>query len=619
MEIRTSIRKRLPGKYFYPDLKNAGLAAILLRFDRKGFSPSDSRRRRFRLLWPLFEASLGDMAAAVRSEEDFSAATFLRQAEFIRDLGGSAAGDDVDLLCRVIPRFYRYVQEAVGHPIFTDGAAVTTLLLSCTQLSRFLRGCALFTVWSPGMVYVPGHDYYVVTLYGFDRVSTCMKTVDYVTLDLSVLPEPLRPQVFRYILSTPHRVVSQHSYPMVRTLYRLMEEYFAMKGEPGYPNPAPRVMTTSEMDHMRSVIIGAYGVAETGNAFLRLFRDFVSWAIGEGLVSGSSSHLRALHNAREKGKGRQETVPDADMVRLVARMRELAAKDGEHACCYAALRILAVTKLRVSAVCSLRTDCLVQTADHGVWQVVSTSKTSGRGRDRFTVSEAEHRAIEAVLAATAPLRAHLAEHPYRDALFVYRSRCGIRTLDAATLRRVMRLACDDLGIPHYQPHHVRASRQTRAARYAEKVGLNKQDTAVLTGHKSRDTTMNYYVSVSPTDYYAALYGVMTEDVQTAVAGTVAEEMPSGAEPAAGDAARLGACASDVVCTARTLLPCLTCRYFVTDVHHLRLFEQAIEDIDRRIMEATVPHDKEDLVTMKEIYVVYIQKIKEKLCERELKR
>ena len=72
---------------------------------------------------------------------------------------------------------------------------------------------------------------------------------------------------------------------------------------------------------------------------------------------------------------------------------------------------------------------------------------------------------------------------------------------------------------------------------------------------------------------------MTEDVQAGVKGRVLGDMPDGVEPAAGDDAALGACSKADLCTARTLLPCLTCPSFVTDVHHLTLFEQAVADLD----------------------------------------
>jgi len=611
-------RHRWPQSAMAP-IVNPALEAILGRFKEERRAAHDSRGGQLRRLWPLFEESLGLLAPAIRSEEDFDAGTFLTQASWIRRELEARTGDarkDVDALCSVVPLFYRYVQGHLGRPVFAEGAVVTPFLLSCPMLSKFLRRGALFTVWEPGLEYIPGRDFYVITVHGMDGISTRMKVVDYLTVDLSSVKESYRSLLFSYVVSSPATVVRMHGSPSMKALCGFVDEFLALKAEPGYPNPDTKELTNAEMDHLRERILAAHGRSSSANTELYLFRNFVRWAIDTGVVRGSRSYLRRQRYARETDRGRQESIPASHFNLLMGRMAELAARDGLRACCYVALRMLTVTRMRVSALCGLRRDCLRQTADHGVWQVVGPSKTSGAGVERITVSDAERRAIISLSSITDPLRPLLEGRPEQDYLFIYRSRSGIRSLDSGTLSRIMRLACDDLGIPHYQPHHVRSCRHTRAARFAENHGLSKQDTALLTGHRNFDTTMNAYVSVSASDYYAALYGVMTEDVQTGVAGAVLEEMPAAVEPAAGEGAALGACARDGICTARTLLPCLTCRSFVTDVHHLHLFEQAVVDIDRRIMEATVDHDREDLVNIKEIYVVFIQKIKELLWKKE---
>ncbi|MBQ3941300.1 MAG: tyrosine-type recombinase/integrase [Bacteroidales bacterium] len=606
----------------YPKLENKSLYELLVRFDKEGFSRTNGRRVPFRALFPMFEASLGELAPTIRTAEDFNAKTFLVQAAFIREQLASCPPEkmkELNLFCSVVPTFYRYIQKVLGHSVFADGAAVTPFLLSGTLLSRFLHKGAMFMVWTPYLEYVPGCSFYVVTVYGMNQISTRMKAVDYVTINLSSVDERYRRMFFRYILSSPPRIVKDHLVHQVNPLNTLLNEYLSLKREPGYPNPDPKEMTNAEMDHLRNYIIGHHVSPHRGNAILQLFKDAVGWAIDNGYVRGNRSHLRRLRYAKGRAKTSTAAIPVNHFNILVGRLRELATKNGHMACCYVAMRMLAVTRLRISELCSLRKDCLRQTADNGVWQVVGPSKTSGSGKNRTTVSASEYRAIEALSSYTEPLRPLIADRPDQDYLFIYQSRCGIRVLDGQSFARVMRKTCEELGIPRYQPHHIRSCRMTRAFHFAEKFGLSKQDRELLTSHKDPDTTINHYVSISEGDYYAALYGVMTEDVQRDVSGRVEEEMPAGSEPAAGDGALLGACGQPDICTAKTLLPCLTCKSFVTDIHHLSLFKQAVEDIDRRIAEATVEHDREDLLRIKEIYVVYIQRINEICLKNKRKK
>ena len=608
---------------YRPPVQHPLVLAVLKRFHEEGLKEKDGRRIQFRHAWVDFERSLGEVADAVRSEADFDTSTFLRQAEWIRrEFQGCTAErrNELKLLCAFVPPFYRYVEKKLGRPVFAEGAAVTPVLLATPGMSKFLRGGALFTVWTEaGICYVPGRDYYVISCHGMDGISSRMSRVDFVTVDLSPVPERFKEMVFRYEVSTPRRIVSLHNNAVTRTIMRLLDEYVGMKAVEGYPNPDLRVMTDLEMEHMRNYIVAAYPNASTANTFIGLFRDFVQWAIAEQYVKGSVKHLLALHSAKESGKGRQEAIAVPHFVMLMKRARELSTKDTFHACCYVALRMFTIIDLRVSELCGLSRDCFVQTVDRGVWQVVISGKTSRAGKDRQTVTDAERRAAQALSVVTDPLRERAAALGLGESMFLYEGRSGVRVLTRQMFSLYMRRLCEDLDIPHYQPRHVRACRKTRAAKFAEKHGLSRQDTAMVTGHKSPDTTMNAYVSVKATDYYAALYGVMTEDVQAGVKGRVLGDMPEGVEPAAGDGAALGACSKADLCTARTLLPCLTCPNFVTDVHHLNLFEQAVADLDARIAEATVEHDREDLVSIKEIYVVYIEKIKEVLWQKEKRR
>ena len=56
------------------------------------------------------------------------------------------------------------------------------------------------------------------------------------------------------------------------------------------------------------------------------------------------------------------------------------------------------------------------------------------------------------------------------------------------------------------------------------------------------------------------------------------------------------------------LPCMACKYFITTIKHEIFFKKAIEDVDRLIKATSNRHDKEDLVTIKELYVLYLKAI-----------
>ena len=62
------------------------------------------------------------------------------------------------------------------------------------------------------------------------------------------------------------------------------------------------------------------------------------------------------------------------------------------------------------------------------------------------------------------------------------------------------------------------------------------------------------------------------------------------------------------CTMRNALPCLICENFVTTVEHEPAFRRAIDAVDKLIENSGTKHDKDDLMTVKLLLVMYIKAI-----------
>ena len=57
------------------------------------------------------------------------------------------------------------------------------------------------------------------------------------------------------------------------------------------------------------------------------------------------------------------------------------------------------------------------------------------------------------------------------------------------------------------------------------------------------------------------------------------------------------------CEFTSSLPCLACKYFITTTNHEIFFKKSINNIDRIIEKTLNKHDKEDLITIKQLYVL----------------
>ena len=97
---------------------------------------------------------------------------------------------------------------------------------------------------------------------------------------------------------------------------------------------------------------------------------------------------------------------------------------------------------------------------------------------------------------------------------------------------------------------------------------------------------------------------MMEDVQLDIAPKIVAEMPEGTQELGEDAGGCGRCKA-LNCLFRSILPCITCENFVTTIEYEPFFKRMIQLIDDQLVIAKYPHDREDLVTMKEIYVAFL--------------
>lgn len=69
----------------------------------------------------------------------------------------------------------------------------------------------------------------------------------------------------------------------------------------------------------------------------------------------------------------------------------------------------------------------------------------------------------------------------------------------------------------------------------------------------------------------------------------------------------GKCSAET-CVMTNALPCMACKHFITTTKHEVFFKKAIENVNRLIETTKNRHDKEDLVTIKELYVLYLKAI-----------
>jgi hypothetical protein len=221
--------------------------------------------------------------------------------------------------------------------------------------------------------------------------------------------------------------------------------------------------------------------------------------------------------------------------------------------------------------------------------------------------------INEAVALTAPLR-EKANKALKDHIFLYTTNRGsIDQIKVDALSDFMQRCCNEAGIKTYSPYRLRYTFYT--ALYESKAGneLTDNEKKILSKHMKIGTTMGY-VKRSRAEYFRAVFHVMGDNKDAVVAGQVVETMPKGTQDIGVRGDGLGKCCSPNGCLDQSMLPCIACRHFITTVEHEPFFKRMIEIYDKEMESAASDHEREDILTKKELmvsYLIEIDKVKQK--------
>ena len=273
-----------------------------------------------------------------------------------------------------------------------------------------------------------------------------------------------------------------------------------------------------------------------------------------------------------------------------------------------AFAVVALTKLRIGNILSLRVGDLVEDGPRHLHSVRVSTKTDGHGYKEVQVSSKIYQLLKAVVGMTEVVREH-ATQDLKDYLFIYETRTfgSVRRLSPLLFRTRLVDACDKLGIERITPRDIRRRYQTEVVLRGIEHNYNRLALSNLTGHSSLATTERYYVRDNVRNYLEATYGI---EIGTAplrgeivADGDVALGMELGPEKAV--EAGAGYCRNES-CNIRGTVSCLMCESFLTTPRCIPEMEEAIEGITRQMRDcADSLHDRDHLLAVKRLYLGYL--------------
>ena len=391
-----------------------------------------------------------------------------------------------------------------------------------------------------------------------------------------------------------------------------------IKAQKNYPNPELEYMNNQEALFIRSFCSDESVKLATRNNKIGAIRRFLMWERDENWeITFDDMFFEYLIQYEEPSKTHGNAIPDEHLGKISEWLANQAETNHEMDLTYAALHLALETEFRISQICHLKIDCIKPSAKSHEY-IVQTYHKTGHGRlASFVISELTYRHMMRIIENTEPYREKCTRRELSEYIFLYDGTMNtVALMDSTKFRNCFQKACAALGLPKYTSQNIRDTHMTKSFEYVLRHGKSDLVMAALSKHKYLDTTKSHYIEQKLNEMLEATYGVIIGDLDDCYnpSSHIIDKIPPEVDKDSNIVENgCGNCKSKQ-CTMRNALPCLICDDFVTTVEHEPAFRRAIEAVDRLIQQSETKHDKDDLITIKLLLVMYLKAIYQKKQE-----
>ncbi len=563
-----------------------------------------------------FKRSLGPFWEHIDGYTGYSENSLFEQAGYFRSCSYETGKPKV--LARLVVSFYRYL--ALNHPeqeYFKDAVKMPLRLLNNYYCHNYLYEGWSFVPFSPSVKY-NNEEKTVVVLHGFNRHSTRFAEEDFALIHLDKIKEPFfRRLFFEYMMSSAtHFIECLSMHP--GSLAPILNDMTNIKSANMSFDSSLQRWTIQEGKLLKRIIDGGVSTSNqsrtkpiaigTKNNRIGFFRRWFQWAEERGEMSFERTFFDCFIQYEEPAKRSARPIPSEDVNRIMELAKRKGEADPYRRLLYIVLRLIHQTYFRPSDILGLKTSSIEESLSQGIYILRHKTKTSKTNKQVDGITKFDHALLSEAIALTKELREQTTNLTLKDNIFLYRRKSGIiDVIKCYAITNHITSLSKELGLSkNYSAYNLRYTYMTKVYENAVINDLSEAEIQVQTKHVKLSTTM-VYVKKKRSDYFKAMNQVMLEDVQLDVTPKVVDEMPANTQELGEREGGCGRCRA-ANCMYKTILPCITCDNFVTTPEYEPFFERMIEEIDLQMEGVQFQHDREDLVTMKEIYVAFLIEI-----------
>ncbi|MFL0246571.1 hypothetical protein [Candidatus Clostridium stratigraminis] len=573
---------------FIVNVKNTIVYELLCNFS----SSNTEVLKQSKEFFEIFEDSVRDKTKLdnIKDIKDFSYDIFEEQFKFYDSLGLS------NILCA----FYLYLWGFdPNHNLFPKSSGIDYKTLKRKEFYKDYKAGYRLVLYNPHDP-VPLFDKWIIFDNGFGNNSLAVNNSNGQLIDFNKINN----QLYRHYVKTWLWKDTSISIFAKVNYYFYVSRFFNFLSSNKKDNE--NIITLEDALTYKNHTLATVESDTNASKYMYNIRGVLRYLKDEKLIEVEDSVLYHLKYP-SKSKNQAKVVANEDLQKLADLMKENAETSDLDKLYYLIYYLLLETEFRITHILALETDCVKPTAKKDQYIIKSKTKTSNGYEVKQSITIYVKKQIDDILRITENLRNECNEKDLKKRLFIkrnYSRKLIISPVTRENFTEYLSDCCDKLGISHYTASNLRDTHITKAEEFVIRKGLSKIEQSVLTGHTNTDTDNRHYVESNITDMLEIIHGTIIGDID--INGQVvisADKSIANEENEVENGC--GYCKSEA-CKNTSFLSCFMCEHFMATVDRIPYFEEQLKLIEYKIPHASIQHDKEDLLNIKQLLLNYLK-------------
>lgn len=545
----------------------------------------------------------------IKSIDDLSYKTYIDHLNYFANKTNEN-NNTVDL-------FYLYVYQKTGMDIFSDGP-VSTRILNLRAVGNYITKGYKPVTYNP-IADIPIDDKLIVCLAIKETRRVYTQSNCFVVNFTSIENPTFRKWVKSYYwrnstnnMESKRKLASKYK-TIMNELEQIQRQY-AFKDNKNYDLTADAVRVWK----LNLLSVRTYSFVTNTCAFLSVLLRYAK-VYENGKIDNNAFYY--LKNESQSYQDYEESnanpISDNNLIKLIEVAQKKKDESMGNELCYYLIYLMLYTDRRANELLDLERNCLQKTLKNGENVLKTETKTSQGEELVYPISNKAKAIIQRIQEVNKDIIDDCNDIRFKNKLFLYKTkyyRNSFSILTSSEFNKYLSNCCNEANIEKISSQNLRDTYMTRVENYRIKEGLSDMYDKVLTGHQMHKTTEVHYVKLDFKSVYEAGQGVIIGNID--LKGTVKKEIDSNLEKYENSVENdTGYCGNNT-CTNMTYLSCYLCPHFITSPRQLPQFEKQLEEINKQIKKAKFPHDKKDLVSIKNLLIGYIVRIKEAMMKND---